>query len=55
MKKHLPLVVLMASALLIIINFIFAEKFDRSFWISTISSLLIIISMVLTIKEQKNK
>ncbi|MBU2927205.1 hypothetical protein [Winogradskyella psychrotolerans] len=53
MKKNLPLIVIIASAILIVVNFIFSEKFDRGFWMSTLSSVLIIISMVLTIRERK--
>ena len=37
-----------------IAHFIFTEKFDFGFWMSTLSSVLIIISMVLTIRA-KNK
>ncbi|MFC5196574.1 hypothetical protein ACFPH8_14625 [Bizionia hallyeonensis] len=55
MKKNLPLIVIIASAILIIANFIMSEKIDRGFWMSTLSSVLIIISMVLTIRANKNK
>ncbi|GAA4245107.1 MULTISPECIES: hypothetical protein [Winogradskyella] len=53
MKKKLPLIIIIASAILIIAHFIFVEKFDHGFWLSTLSSVLIIISMVLTIRERK--
>ncbi len=52
MKKNLPLIVIIASAVLIVFNFIFSEKFDRGFWMSSLSSVLIIISMALTIRER---
>ncbi|CAM1346849.1 hypothetical protein [Tenacibaculum insulae] len=55
MKKNLPLIVIIASAILIIVNFIMSEKIDRGFWMSTLSSVLIIISMVLTFRENKKK
>lgn len=55
MKKNLPLIVIIASAILMIVNFIMSERIDRGFWMSTLSSVLIIISMVLTIRENKKK
>ena len=55
MKKNLPLFVIFASAILMIGNFITTEKINRGFWVSTISSVLIIIGMVLTIRENKKK
>ena len=55
MKKNLPLIVIIASAILMIGNFITTEEIDRGFWVSTLSSVLIIISMVLTIRDNKNK
>jgi hypothetical protein len=55
MKKNLPIVLIIASAILIITNFIFTEGFDRGFWMTTLSGVLIIISMVLTIRENKKQ
>lgn len=55
MKKNLPLIVIIVSAILMIGNFITSEEIDRGFWISTLSSVLIIISMVLTIRENKKQ
>ena len=55
MKKNLPLIVIIASAILMIANFIMSEEIDRGFWMSTLSSVLIIISMVLTIRANKKK
>jgi disulfide bond formation protein DsbB len=55
MKKNLPLVLIIASAILIIANFIFSEGYDLRFWMTTLSGVLIIISMVLTIRENKKQ
>ena len=55
MKKNLPLFLIIASVILIIANFIMSEKIDRGFWMSTLSSILIIISMVLTIRANKKQ
>ncbi|WP_153267722.1 hypothetical protein [Oceanihabitans sp. IOP_32] len=55
MKKNLPLIVIIASAILMIGNFITTDEIDRGFWMSTLSSVLIIISMVLTIRANKKK
>ena len=55
MKKNLPLIVIIASTILIIVNFIMSEEIDRGFWMSTLSSVLIIISMILTIRANKKK
>jgi len=55
MKKNTPLILIVVSAILIIANFIFSEEFDRGFWLTTLSSVLIIISMVLTIRENKKQ
>ena len=55
MKKNLPLIVIIASAILMIANFIISEEIDKGFWMSTLSSVLIIISMVLTIRANKKK
>ena len=55
MKKYLPLIVIIASAILIIGDFITTEEIDRGFWMSTLSSVLIIISMVLIIRTNKKK
>ena len=54
MKKGLPLLLIIASSILIIINFITSEKIDSGFWMSISSSVLVILAMILTIKGQKN-
>lgn len=55
MKKTLPYILLIASAILILVNFITSEKIDVGFWMSSISSILIIIAMVLTIRAHKKQ
>lgn len=55
MKKNLPLIVIIASAILITGNFIMTEEIDSGFWMSTLSSVLIIFSMALTIRANKKK
>ncbi|WP_179315201.1 hypothetical protein [Winogradskyella undariae] len=55
MKKNLPLIVIIASTILIIVNFIMSDEIDRGFWMSTLSSVLIIIAMISTIKANKKK
>lgn len=54
-KKNLPLIVIITSAILLTVNFIFeSDEMDFGFWLRTVSSVLIIIAMVLTIRERKN-
>mgnify|MGYP003635046094 CR=1 FL=1 len=55
MKKNLPLLLIIASAILIIGDFMFSEAFDRGFWMSIVSSLLVILSMVLLIRANKKR
>lgn len=55
MKKNLPIILIIASAILILLGFAFTDEFDIGFWMTTLSGVLIIISMVLTIKENKKQ
>ena len=55
MKKNLPLIVIIAAAILMIVEFIMSEEIDLGFWMSTLTSVLIIISMVLTIRANKKQ
>ena len=55
MKKNIPLIVIIASSILIIANFITSEKIDGGFWLRIISSVLIIFSMAFTIRERKKQ
>tara|TARA_R110002050_G_scaffold273016_1_gene416866 strand:- start:12020 stop:12202 length:183 start_codon:yes stop_codon:yes gene_type:complete len=53
-KKDLPLIVIIASFILIILNFIFtSDEMNSGFWLRIISSLLLIIGMFLTMRERK--
>ena len=53
-RKNLPLIVIIASFVLIILNFVFtSDEMNSGFWLRIISSLLLIIGMYLTIKERK--
>lgn len=52
-RKNLPLVIIIASAILIAINFIFiSEDMGLAFWMRILSSLMIILAMYVNIKEQ---
>jgi cytochrome c oxidase subunit IV len=55
MKNNLPLIVIIASAILIIANFITSEEINAGFYLRILSSILIILSMVLTIRERKKQ
>lgn len=55
MKKTLPLIVIIASVILLLVNYIMSNDINRGFWLSTLSSVLIIVSMVLTIKGNKDQ
>ncbi|MFT4806348.1 MAG: hypothetical protein ACI9YE_003582 [Psychroserpens sp.] len=55
MKKNLPLLLIIASAILIIGDFMFSEAFDRGFWMSIVSSVLVIASMLLIIRANKKE
>ena len=49
----MPLLVIIASSILIIVDFITSEEIDDGFWIRLFSIVLIMLSMVLTIRERK--
>ena len=52
-RKKLSLLIIIASAILIAINFIFiSEDMGLGFWMRILSSLMIILAMYITIKEQ---
>lgn len=53
MKKHLPLILIIASAIIIVINFVKAEQIDKSFWMHIGSSVLVIIAMLWTLEERE--
>mgnify|MGYP000406612926 CR=1 FL=1 len=53
MKINVPLFIIIASAILIIVNFITCDTIDNGFWLRILSSILIIFSMVLTIRANR--
>jgi len=57
MNKKGPIVLIILSGILIIGNFVIAglEGFDHGFWLRSISSVLLILAMLLSIRHQKNK
>jgi uncharacterized protein (DUF983 family) len=56
-NQKAPLAIIIASLLLIIINFAFAttQDYNWEFWLRILSSALIILAMVLTIRDRKKK
>lgn len=55
-RKNLPLLIVIASAILIAINFIFiSEDMGLGFWMRILSSLMIILAMYVTIKGRGNE
>ena len=53
MNKNLPLILIVASSILIAINFLFAEEKDWGFWLRILSSVLVIIAMLFTLKANR--
>ena len=54
-KLLLPIILIVASVILIIANIVTSEAFDRGFWFRNVSSVLLILAMVLTIRSQQKK
>ena len=54
-KENLPLLIIIASFILIIANIITSEKIDGGFWMRILSSVLLIIAMFITIRDRKKK
>ena len=55
-KENLPLILIIASLILIILNFTFAsDEMDLGFWMRILSSGLIILAMIVTIRDRKKK
>ena len=53
-KENLPLIIIIVSIILIVLNFIFtSDKMDSGFWLRVISSGLLIFGMFITIRERK--
>lgn len=55
-KVQLPLLLIIGSALLIVLNFIFtSDEMDTGFWLRILSSALLILAMFVTIRHHKKK
>lgn len=59
-KENLPFIIIIASLILIVLNFIFtSNEMDFGFWMRILSSGLLILAMFITIryreKERENK
>jgi len=55
-KENLPLIIIIASLILIILNFIFtSDEMDIGFWMRNISNGLLIFAMFMTIRDRKNR
>lgn len=53
-KDNLPLIIIIVSFLLIILNFIFtSDEMNLGFWLRIILSILLILAMYFTIRERK--
>ena len=53
MKTLFPIIIIIASVVLIIVNIATAEAFDRGFYMRILASVLLIIAMFLTIWVMK--
>jgi len=54
MNKNLPLLLIIASSILIAINILFSEEKEWGFWLRILSSILVIIAMIFTLKEKNS-
>lgn len=54
-KTTLPIVLIVASVILIIANIIDSEVYNRAFWMQIVSSVLLIFAMILTIRSMKKQ
>lgn len=55
-KDNLPLIIIIVSFLLIILNFIFtSDEMNLGFWLRIILSILLILAMYFTIRERKKQ
>ena len=53
MKTLFPIIIIIASVVLIIVNVATAESFDRGFYMRILASVLLIVAMFLTIWVMK--
>jgi asparagine N-glycosylation enzyme membrane subunit Stt3 len=55
-KDNLPLILIIVSFILIILNFIFtSDEMNSGFWLRVIGSVLLILAMVFTIRDRKKQ
>jgi len=55
-KDNLPLILIIVSFILIILNFIFtSDEMNSGFWLRITGSVLLIIAMALTIRDRKKR
>ena len=54
-KSLLPIILIVASVILIIVNIVTSEAYDRGFWMRNVSSILLIVAMLFTLKSMKEK
>ena len=54
-KKRLHYLILITSAVLLLLNLIFPEKWDLGFYLRALSNVLIIVAMVITINYNAKK
>jgi len=52
-KQILPFVLIVASVILMIANIVTSEALNQGFWLRNLSSILLILAMILTIRSQK--
>ena len=53
-KQILPIIIIVASVILIFANIIMSEEYDRGFWMRIVSSLLLIAGMIFTLIAMRN-
>nr|WP_321244833.1 hypothetical protein [uncultured Psychroserpens sp.] len=55
MKHNIPVIIIIASIILIIINVVTTDEFDNGFWMQTLSGVLVIFAMLVTIRNRKKQ
>lgn len=51
-KNNLPIILIIASTLLILLNVATTNEFDNGFWMQTLSGIVLIIAMLVTIRNR---
>jgi hypothetical protein len=51
-KNNLPVILIIASTLLILLNIATTNEFDNGFWMQTLSGIVLIIAMVATLRDR---